>query len=167
MANSIEQEAHSLIKQYIKFGDRKRDLSSKIEEQIDIAKQNLQTVDKGDMRENFDYNDAKDRLQSLYYQKALFKYWMSNYNNFRKKLVVYLEEREKSAIIDVGSIVRLNKQGYKFTIILVPNHLGNKKISAVNIEAPLGQKLVGKTAGDIVYNIHNNKKVEYIIEEVY
>lgn len=155
-----------MIDKYLRFGDRKLASAQIIRKEIDDLQQKIKYMDKSDMSENFDYIDAKDKLSSLAYKSTQFTHWASKYTNFKENLVNY-EDILRNDNIDVGSVVVVETNGKEYTLLMVPEHLGNRLIGARDIMSDIGKQLLGKKTGEIA-QVHKHKSIiAYKIKEVY
>lgn len=155
-----------MIDKYLRFGDRKLASAQSIRKEIDDLQNKIKYMDKGDARENYDYVDAKDKLSSLAYKSTQFTHWASKYTSFKDTLINY-ESSVRNENIDVGSVVVVETKGKEYTLLMVPNHLGNRTIGARDIMSDIGQQLLGKKAGDTA-QVHKHKTIiVYKIKEVY
>lgn len=155
-----------IIQQYIRYGDRQAKMSSELTNQIKEAETKLREVEKTDITENSDYDDLVSRLQTLYYNSGKFKFWERYYTKFRGKLEKELANAsEATEIIVAGSAVRVKNESSSYLLLIVPEHLGNRRILALGVDSALGRELLGKRNGDTV--TLKSKNITYKIEGVY
>lgn len=155
-----------IVRDFIRYGDRQSANANKLSEQIRLVEEELRSMEKSDITENFNYNEEVDKLKGLYFKVSKYKYWERYYKSFKQKLLEsgIREDKTGSDIIDVGSIVKYTVKNRKIIALIVPAHLSNRKIGAIGIDTPAGDALRGKHSGDIVTIA--SKDLQFKIEEV-
>lgn len=156
----------SKIKDYLRFGNKQNINASKLAAQKREIEEELRKMEKSDISENFDYNEEVDKLKSVCFKVAKYKYWEKYYNKFKEQFLDKpVSERETSDIIDVGSIVEYTVKNRKIVVLIVPMHLSNRRINAVGVDTPTGSALLGHKKGDIV--TVESRKLKLEIKEVF
>jgi len=118
-------------------------------------------LQKGDLSENAEYQDAKARLGRIDGRVFSIKE--------RLKRVVLIETNAASETVQIGSTVVLSLStvpGLKRTYRIVGSHESNPAQGRISHQAPLGSALLNRTVGETVSIATPNGEVIYRIEEI-
>lgn len=152
--SQVQNHARNLEKELEKL---KRDLA----EQQEIARA---ASAQGDRSENAEWQIANDNIAR--YTVSILT--LSNTLDTLKAYTDAAAAHTESTRIAVGSTCRIRAVGQESSLIvkLYPEGLGNAKIGAISIATPMGQALLGHSAGDTVVVRAPVKDIPYNIEEV-
>lgn len=136
--------------------DELRDLKlvmiPKIAQQIDDAKQN------GDLSENAEYSDAKDRMAFAHGRVAEIEYILDN--------AAIIPEKTKSSKITVGSTFTVEVAGVEKTYTIVGSNEADPLNGKISNESPMGTAFYDHVAGDVVEVVTPIKTTFYKILEI-
>jgi transcription elongation factor GreA len=119
----MKQELH-----YLKT-EKRRELADRIEKAKEL----------GDLRENADYQEAKDELMNT-------EGHILELDDALKRAVII--ENQQTGTVTLGSKVEVEFNGKKKEFNLVGSHEANPLNGLVSNESPLGMALLGKKVGD-------------------
>jgi transcription elongation factor GreA len=108
----------------------------KIAQQIDDAKQN------GDLSENAEYSDAKERMAFAHGRVAVIEHLLSD--------TIIVEEKSKGSEVHVGSTIVVETAGEKRTYSIVGSNEADPTAGKISNESPLGESFLGHAVGDTV-----------------
>jgi len=131
---------------------RKTETRQKIAEIIKEAKE------QGDLSENAEYSEAK-RQQSDNERRI-----MELENEIRTSQISSYEKGSKS--VQMGSTVKVKFNGDEQTFSIVGSNEADPLGGKISNESPIGQTLMGKTAGDRVKVMTPGGEKEYTVLEV-
>lgn len=108
-----------------------------------IAQRLKEAKEYGDLSENIEWDDAKDR-------QAFMEGRISEIENILKHAQVIESPKKKGGVVELGSTVHLElEEGVqKFTI--VGSTEANPEEGKISNESPIGQALLGKKHGDTI-----------------
>lgn len=136
--------------------DELRELKSvtipKIAQQIDDAKQN------GDLSENAEYADAKDRMAFAHGRVAVLDQLLSN--------AVVIEEKTAAGAVHVGSTIVVETGSEKRTYTIVGSNEADPTAGKISNESPLGESFLGHKVGETVEVTTPVKTTIYKILEI-
>lgn len=131
---------------------RKTEMRQKIAEIIKEAKE------QGDLSENAEYSEAK-RQQADNERRI-----MELENEIRTSQVSTFDKKSKS--VQMGSTVKVKFNGEEQTFSVVGSNEANPLAGCISNESPIGQALMGKSAGEKVKVMTPTGEKEYMILEV-
>ncbi|MCX6780551.1 MAG: transcription elongation factor GreA [Candidatus Magasanikbacteria bacterium] len=137
--------------------DELRDMKTvtipKIAAQIDDAKQN------GDLSENAEYQDAKERMEFAHGRVAELEQLLSN--------AVVIDDRGKgSSKVHIGSTIIVETAGIQKTFMIVGSTEADPTDGKISNESPLGEAFLGHEVGDEVEVVTPVKTTYYTIAEI-
>ena len=108
----------------------------------ELAERLRVAISHGDLKENFDYSDAKEQQRFLEQRIRELEYMIGDAN--------VILESSSTGIVRMGSSVSLEVSGKKLTYIVTDPQLANPLEGKISADSPIGSALMGKTKGDIV-----------------
>ncbi len=93
----------------------------------------------GDLSENAEYHEARD-------VQATIEDRIAKLEDLLKTATIVSEN--KSGVINVGSVVTVEKDGKKFAYTIVGSEEADVVGNKISIRSPFGQAIVGKKKGD-------------------
>ena len=111
----------------------------------------------GDLSENAEYHEARD-VQAIVEDR-----------------IIKLEELLKTAsivsgnhssVVNVGSIVTVEKDGKKFVYNIVGSEEADPSVNKISIKSPFGQAIVGKKKGESFSFTAPNGELSYSIADI-
>ncbi|GMU25606.1 transcription elongation factor GreA [Patescibacteria group bacterium] len=116
-----------------------------------------QAVQKGDLSENAEYQEARSRLSRI----------EARIHRIREKLTyAMIIKRPKSGQIDIGSVVTLSVNKSKKTYAIVGSQEVNAARGRISYVSPLGSALMGRKKGETVNVQTESGTVLYSIQDV-
>jgi transcription elongation factor GreA len=112
----------------------------------------------GDLSENSEYIEARERQQRLEKKIGELSQMVRN--------AVVISTRKKHDEVEVGSTVHAERGGEKVTFVIVGSNEANPIEGLISNESPLGEALIGHKAGDKVVFNSPKGKAEYKINKV-
>lgn len=135
------------------FHQLKTVTAREVAQHIDEAKQ------QGDLSENAEYHEAKERMSFVQGRIAELEYIISN--------AVIIEDKKKSGnTTHIGSTVVVESDGVKRVYIIVGSNEANPSEGKISNESPLGEAFLGRSVGETVEVKTPIKTAQYIILEV-
>lgn len=120
---------------------------------IDEAKQ------QGDLSENAEYHEAKERMGFVQGRIAELEHIISN--------AVVIEEKKKSGnAVHIGATVVVESGGVKRTYTIVGSNEANPSEGKISNESPMGEAFLGHAVGETVEVKTPVKTTQYVILEV-
>lgn len=129
--------------------------------QKEIAKQLNEAASFGDLSENAAYHQAKEALAFLRGRMSRLEKMLANAQIIEK------EETKKSDKIQIGSVVSVESGGFQEKFTIVGPEETNIDEGRISYQSPLGQALLGKSAGKIVEIKTPSGKAKYKILKIY
>ncbi len=111
----------------------------------------------GDLAENSEYHDARDA-------QAMVEDRISKLEELLKTATIVSSTH--SGVVNVGSIVTVEKDGKKFVYSIVGSEEADVATNKISIKSPFGQAIVGKKKGDNFSYKAPNGELSYIVVEV-
>lgn len=108
----------------------------------EIAKKIAEARDLGDLAENSEYQEAKERQSFLYGRAQELKYKIKN--------AIIIEDCSSGEEISVGCKVILQNGDTKMDFELVGSEESDPVNGKISVDSPIGQALVGHKSGDKV-----------------
>lgn len=124
----------------------------KIAQQIDDAKQN------GDLSENAEYSDAKERMAFAQGRAVQLEHILSN--------AVIIQEKAPSDDVQIGSTVIVEVAGEKRTYEIVGSNEADPLQGKISNESPMGDAFIGQRVGDNVEVVTPVKTTVFKILEI-
>lgn len=124
----------------------------KIAAQIDDAKQN------GDLSENAEYSDAKERMAFAHGRVAVIDHLLSD--------TIIIEEKIRASEVHVGSTIIVEAAGTKREYSIVGSNEADPLAGKISNESPLGEAFLGHHVGDAVDVVTPVKTTSYKILEI-
>lgn len=124
----------------------------KIAQQIDDAKQN------GDLSENAEYSDAKERMAFAQGRAVQLEHILSN--------AVIIQEKAASDNVQIGSTVIVEVAGEKRTYEIVGSNEADPLQGKISNESPMGDAFIGQRVGDNVEVVTPVKTTVFKILEI-
>jgi transcription elongation factor GreA len=146
MSQYISKEALQELRD--ELAHRERELRKQITQQIASAKE------QGDLSENFEYQDAKDRQAENEQRIAYLQDFIRN---------AHIIEPSSSDSIELGSSFTVKKDGEESSFSLVGATEANPMEGKLSHESPIGKAFLGHGAGDTVTVEVPNGSVSYTI----
>jgi transcription elongation factor GreA len=134
MVNYVSAEALDEFKLELK--DREKRVRREITEQIASAKE------QGDLSENFEYQDAKDRQAENEQRIAFLQNFIHN--------AVLIEKQDNAGEIGLGVKFCAEKDGSKVEYEIVGPSESNPLAGKLSHESPIGKAFMGQKEGDDV-----------------
>ncbi|OGH61894.1 MAG: hypothetical protein A2848_02150 [Candidatus Magasanikbacteria bacterium RIFCSPHIGHO2_01_FULL_50_8] len=125
----------------------------KIAQQIDDAKQN------GDLSENAEYSDAKERMAFAHGRVAELDQLLSN-------AVVISEPVAGAETVHIGSTIVVETNGAPRTYTIVGSNEADPSAGLISNESPIGEAFLGRKVGDDVEVVTPIKTTNYKILEI-
>lgn len=127
----------------------------------EIAKEIQQAMSFGDLSENSEYDEAKNKQVEIELEIAKIENILSNYE-------IIKEDKINNDQVNLGSTVEIqnlqDNKTYNFTIV-GPTE-ADPRIFKISYESPVGKMLIGKKNGDVVKIITPGGLVEYKITHI-
>lgn len=110
----------------------------------ELAAKLAEAVSQGDLKENADYHDAKEK-------QAFLEGRIQHLENILRSAVI-IEKDANTSIVNMGSIVTIVEDGYdeEETYTIVGAAEANPSANRISNESPVGKALLGKSKGDRV-----------------
>ena len=124
----------------------------KIAQQIDDAKQN------GDLSENAEYSDAKERMAFAHGRVAVLEHLLSNAEIIQEKIV--------TTAVNIGSTIIVLTGVEKRTFTIVGSTEADPSAGKISNESPLGEAFLGRLLNDDVEVVTPVKTTRYKILEI-
>ncbi len=126
----------------------------KIAQQIDDAKQN------GDLSENAEYSDAKERMAFAHGRVLEIETLLSN--------AVLIEDavNKEDSTVHIGSTIIVKTGDEQRTYTIVGSNEAEPSNGKISNESPLGEAFLGRSVGDDVEVVTPIKKTLYKILEI-
>jgi len=124
----------------------------RIAQQIDDAKQN------GDLSENAEYSDAKERMAFAHGRVAVIEHILSD--------TIIVEEKFAGSEVHVGSTIVVETSGEKRTYSIVGSNEADPLSGKISNESPLGESFLGHRVGDVVEVVTPIKTTSFKILEI-
>jgi len=112
----------------------------------------------GDLKENSAYHDARDKMSFLRMRIAELEGAINE---------AVVKEKEETGKIQTGSEIKILFDGEELKYQVVAPTEANILENKISYQSPLGQKLIGKKAGDEFDFMAGNKKVKVKILQIY
>jgi transcription elongation factor GreA len=112
----------------------------------------------GDLSENAEYHEARD-------MQATVEDRISRLEDLLKNAVI-VSAHEMTGLVNVGSIVTVEKDGKKFKYTIVGSEEADAGVNKISIRSPFGQAIVGKKKGDHFSFKAPNGEIEYKLVSV-
>ncbi len=144
-----------------KFEELKLELEKlKTSGRQEVAKKLKQAKELGDLRENSEYEQAREEQRWL---ESRIKYLESVLAN-----AVIIKKTENSQTVRIGSKVKVKKidDNKDLEFIIVGSNESDPLKGKISNESPLGRGLLGKKVNDIVKIRTPQKEVEYKILKI-
>ncbi len=127
----VSQEGLEKMKQELHYlkTEKRRELAERIEKAKEL----------GDLRENADYQEAKDELMAVEGR-------VLELDDALKRAEII--ENQQTGMVTLGSKVEVEYNGKQKEFTLVGSHEANPLKGLVSNESPLGMALLGKKTGD-------------------
>lgn len=107
-----------------------------------VAERLKQSKDLGDLSENSDYQEAREEQARLETKIAELE------EILRSSAII--RRTEGSAVVRVGSKVKVKKDGVALEYIIVGSSESNPTQGLISNESPVGRELLGKKSGDVI-----------------
>ena len=124
----------------------------KIAQQIDDAKQN------GDLSENAEYADAKERMAFAHGRVMELEHIISN--------ATIIVEKAVSGTVHIGSTVLVSVGDEKRTYEIVGSNEADPLAGKISNESPLGEAFISHEVGDLVEVVTPIKKTVFKILQI-
>jgi transcription elongation factor GreA len=110
----------------------------------DLAAKLAEAVSQGDLKENADYHDAKEK-------QAFLEGRIQQLEQMLRSAVI-IEKDANSSVVGMGSIVTIIEEGYddEETYTIVGAAEANPSANKISNESPVGKALLGRSKGDKV-----------------
>lgn len=110
----------------------------------DLAVKLAEAVAQGDLKENADYHDAKEK-------QAFLEGRIQQLEQMLRSAVI-IEKDANSSVVGMGSIVTIIEEGYddEETYTIVGAAEANPSANKISNESPVGKALLGRSKGDKV-----------------
>ncbi len=123
--------------------------------QIDDAKQ------QGDLSENAEYHEARDRMAFIQTRIAQIEHTLSNAH-----IISSAEQSGPTATVQIGSTVGLMVGTEKKSYTIVGSNDADPSAGKISNESPLGEAFLGRAVGDTVEVTTPVKKTTYHITAI-
>lgn len=132
--NYISKEGLKKLKEELEY--RKNILRKKISEEIGVAKE------QGDLSENFEYQDAKERQGTNEVRIA----------NLETEIInsIVVESKSGGSDIALGTVFTVEIDGEQKTFEIVGSTEADPIAGKISNDSPLGNAFLGKSVGDMV-----------------
>jgi transcription elongation factor GreA len=117
-----------------------------------------EAVQKGDLSENAEYQEARARLSRTEARILRLRE--------KRKRVEVIKASGSKSVVSIGSEVTLSSGSGKKTYTIVGPEETDPSRGFISYQSPLGRALAGKKKGDRVALDINDKKIEYIIDSI-
>lgn len=114
------------------------------------------TKSHGDFSENAAYQDAKHTLRRTYGR-------IESVKDRIKRAQIIKKDETKSGIVQIGSVVTLETKGKRVVFEILGSHESDPGHGRISNTSPLGQKLLGRSVGDVVSLDVKASSIEYKI----
>ena len=136
------------------LNERKTKTRKLIAEQLEYAKQ------LGDLSENFEYHDAKDKQAEN--EGRIFEL-----ENLLKSAVIVEEEPSGGSMIRIGTTFAVERDDKLLTFTIVGSNEANPIEGKISNESPMGKAFIGAKAGDTVgVETPSGAKIEYKVKTI-
>ncbi|MBI2476749.1 transcription elongation factor GreA [Candidatus Uhrbacteria bacterium] len=132
---------------------RKTEGRKEIAHQLEVAKQ------QGDLSENFEYHDAKERQGENEMRVLQLEAMLSD-----AKIV---EEQHGGNTVEMGVTFTAEKNGEDMTFQIVGSHDANPMERKISNESPLGQAFLGAKVGQTVKVNTPSGEVSYTVKSIH
>ena len=112
----------------------------------------------GDLSENAEYHEARD-------MQATIEDRISRLEDLLKNAVI-VSAHDMTGMVNVGSVVTVEKEGKKFTYTIVGSEEADASSGKISIRSPFGQAIVGKKKGETFSFKDRNGETEYKLTDV-
>ncbi len=134
---------------YLKTTERKN-----IAEQLEYAKS------LGDLSENAEYHEARDK-------QADIEDRIKELQNILQSAIIVDKQKNKTGGVNVGSVVKIQKKGGEaVSYTIVGSEEANMALGKISYHSPIGSALMNKKKGDKVVASTPRGEVEYAILDV-
>ncbi len=138
-----------------------RELADLIEVQRpDIAQKLKEAVAQGDLKENADYHDAKEKQGFIEGRIAELEATL--------RRAVIIEKSELNGMVQIGNTVTIREDGTKEdeTYMIVGSAEANAAEGKISNESPIGRALLGKKKGQKIKVETPDGKIEFKIRKI-
>lgn len=112
----------------------------------------------GDLSENAEYHEARDMQATIEDRIIRLEELLKN--------AVIVSAHDMTGMVNVGSIVTVEKDGKKFVYTIVGSEEADVATNKISIRSPFGQSIVGKKKGESFSFKAPNGETEYKLLEV-
>ncbi|MEI6842963.1 MAG: transcription elongation factor GreA [bacterium] len=142
-----------------KFDEFKKELELlKGEKRKEVAENLEHAKALGDLSENAEYHEARD-------MQAVIEDRIAKLEDLLKNATI-VSERELSDVVNIGSIVVVEKDNKKITYTIVGSEEADVSANKISIRSPFGQAIVGKKKGDNFSFTAPNGELSYKLLDV-
>lgn len=152
MDNHVYLTAEKLEEFKKEYETLKHTTSKEVAVQIDDAKQ------QGDLSENAEYHEARNRMAFIQMRLAELEHLISE--------AVVIQEAAQKTTVQIGSVVEVKIADEKRTYTVVGSQDADPGKGLISNESPLGQAFIGHGVGDEVEVITPVKKTIYKITAI-
>lgn len=126
----------------------------------DIAQKLKEAVAQGDLKENADYHDAKERQGFIEGRIAELEATLRN--------AVIIEKTGSNDSVQIGNTVTIRELGTKDdeTYMIVGSAEANAAEGKISNESPIGRALLGKKKGDKIKVETPSGKIEFKVRKI-
>ncbi len=111
----------------------------------------------GDLSENAEYHEARDLQATIEDRIAKLESLLKNAS---------IVSGSHAEVVNVGSVVTVEKNGTKFTYDIVGSEEANVGSNKISIKSPFGQAIFGKKKGDIFTFTAPVGEISYTITDI-
>ena len=131
----------------------------KTERRLEVSEKLKNAKDLGDLSENSEYLEARE-------EQGRVEGRIIEIEEIIRSASIIKEGGGGGGVIDVGSTVEVVRDGKQLKFIIVGSSEAKPEDGYISNESPLGQELIGKSAGESVIIETPGGKVEYKIKKV-
>lgn len=112
----------------------------------------------GDLSENAEYHEARDMQATIEDRIARLEDLLKN--------AVIVSSKDLTGMVNVGSVVTVEKDGKKFEYTIVGSEEADASSNKISVRSPFGQAIIGKKKGDSFSYKAPNGEITYKLLEV-
>ncbi len=144
-------------KRFEEFKEELRKL--KTEKRVEVSEKLRNAKELGDLSENSEYLEAREEQGKLERRIMAIEEILKNAS-------IIKEGGSGKGIVDVGSTVKVARDGKQLKLIIVGSSEAKPEEGYISNQSPLGQELIGKKVGDTVIIKAPSGRIEYKIKSI-
>jgi len=144
-------------KRFEEFKEELRKL--KTEKRVEVSEKLRNAKELGDLSENSEYLEAREEQGKL--ERRIM-----DIEEILKNASIIKEGGSGKGIVDVGSTVKVARDGKQLKLIIVGSSEAKPEEGYISNQSPLGQELIGKKVGDTVIIKAPSGRIEYKIKSI-